>query len=235
MVCSATISAVIAGLTLANAGPVVIATDAPFPAYTYVDDAGTITGYERDIMDQVCQRATLSCTWVDTTFDQLIPGVMAGEFDVVLGGMAVTDDRRRLVDFTEPYHTTDDTEWFIGRPGAPAPEQALTAVQSGTVHDTHLQKSGFRHLSFSTEAEVLRALAEGKVDLAFGPFESRNDIATIITAQGYDYLYSAELPDDGVAMAVCKGNADLLRSLNAALDAMRADGTLTDLENRWFY
>lgn len=234
MPCVGAISALLTGLTLAAAEPIVVATDAPFPAYSYVDATGTITGYERDVMDQVCARNALRCTWVDTTFERLIPGVMAGEFDVALGGMAVTDDRRKQVDFTQAYHTTDDTEWYIGRPDAPAPDRAMIAVQSGTVQHAHLQKNGYRFVSFPTEAEVLATLSEGAADLAFGPFESRDDIARIMTAQGYEFLYSDSLPDDGVAMAVCKGNTDLLASLNTALDAMRADGTLDTLETRWF-
>ncbi len=234
MSCVGTISALATGLVLANSEPVIVATDAPFPAYTYIDETGTISGYERDVMDQVCTRAALTCDWVDTDFVNLIPGVISGEFDVVLGGMAVTGERRRLVDFTVAYHTTDDTEWYIGRPGAPPPAQAMIAVQAGTVHHSHMLQKGYRHQSFATEGEVLAALASGAADLAFGPYESRDDIAAEIDAQGFDYLYSDQLPDDGVAMAVCKGNTSLLDSLNTALDAMRADGTLDDLEHRWF-
>ena len=234
MSCVGTISALVTGLTLANAEPVIVATDAPFPAYTYIDEAGTITGYERDVMDQVCARAALTCTWVDTTFQNLIPGVISGEYDVVLGGMAVTDERRQVVDFTDSYHTTDDTEWYVGRPGAPPPEVAMIAVQSGTVHHSLMRQLGYRFISFPTEAEVLDALASGAADLAFGPYESREDILVKIEAGGFDYLYSTLLADDGVAMAVCKGNTDLLDSLNAALEAMRVDGTLQDLEARWF-
>ena len=234
MSCLATISALVTGLTLAAGEPVVIATDAPFPQYTFVDAAGTITGYERDVMDEVCSRAALRCSWVDTTFDQLIPGVMAGTYDIAIGGVAVTPERRKLVDFTTSYHGSDDTEWFIGRPGAPTPDAAMTAVQAGTVHNQFLAQAAHRHISFSTEAEVFAALASGQADLAFGPFEGRDDIAALIAAQGYDYLYSEVIPDEGVAMAVCKGS-DLLGSLNTALAAMRADGTLDRLEARWFY
>jgi ABC-type amino acid transport substrate-binding protein len=233
MSCAGTIAGALAGLVLASAEPVVVGTDGPFPAYVYVDAAGTITGFERDVMDQVCQRAALDCEWRLANFDKLIPGVVAGEFDVVLGGMAVTDERRLKVDFTVSYHGTNPEEWYIGRPGAPAPSQALTAVQSGTVHESHLRKLGFRHLSFPTEPEVLGALARGAVDLALGPFETRPDIKEYVRANGFDFLYSDIIPDDGVAMAVCKGNP-LLDSLNAALNAMHADGTLAALENRWF-
>lgn len=234
MPCVGTVAGLMTGLVLAASEPVEIATDAPFPAYTYLADDGTITGFERDLMDEVCARAVLDCRWTDVTFDQLIPGVMAGEYDVVLGGIAVTPERRTMVDFTQTYHTTDPDEWYIGRPGAPAPASALVAVQSGTMQEAHLRQMGYRHVSFSTEPEVLAALVEGKVDLALGPFETRADIRDFIARNGFDFLYSETIPDDGVAIAVCKGNGALLAMLNTALDGIRDDGTLASLENRWF-
>jgi polar amino acid transport system substrate-binding protein len=234
MVCAGTIAGLAAGLILAASDPVVIGTDAPFPAYTFVDANGTITGFERDLMDEVCSRARLDCTWELANFDELIPGVISGRFDVVLGGIAVTDERRQLVDFTVPYHSTDPEEWYIGRLGAPAPSRAVIAVQSGTVHEAHLRDLGFRYVSLATEPKVLEALREGTVDLAFGPFQTREDITDFMGQNGIDFLYSDMLPDDGVGMAVCKGNEDLLGALDAALAAMRSDGTLALFETRWF-
>ncbi|MFM7336427.1 MAG: transporter substrate-binding domain-containing protein [Tabrizicola sp.] len=234
MACVGAIAMAMTGLVLASSEPVLVGTDAPFPEYTYVDAAGVITGFERDVMDEVCLRAALRCDWELANFDQLIPGVMSGRFDVVLGGMAVTEERRALVDFTEPYHGTDPNEWYIGRPGSKAPAEALVAVQSGTVQEAHLRQMGYRHVSFPTERQVLQALAQGEVDLALGPFETRQDIRDYVAKNGFDFLYSEVIFDDGVGMAVCKGNASLLDSLNAALDTMRRDGTLANLENRWF-
>mgnify|MGYP001081097242 CR=1 FL=1 len=234
MPCVGAIALAVSGLVLAAFEPVVIGTDAPFPAYTYVDEAGTITGFERDVMDQVCNRAALSCSWELANFDQLIPGVMTGRLDVVLGGIAITDERRALVDFTAPYHGTDPDEWYIGPPGAPEPAAALTAVQSGTVQEAHLRQMGYAHVSFPTEPQVLQALVVGQVDLALGPFETRADIREFVDQNGFDFVYSEMILDDGVGMAVCKGNTELLASLNTALEAMRRDGTLASLEDRWF-
>ncbi|MBA3908849.1 MAG: hypothetical protein C0524_02965 [Rhodobacter sp.] len=234
MSCLGTIAALATGLTFVSAETVVIGTDGPFPTYVLVDEAGTITGFERDVMDEVCSRAALICAWELASFDQLIPGVMSGQFDVVLGGMAVTRERQQLVDFTQPYRATDPEEWYIGRPGAPAPAAALTAVQSGTVHEAHLRGLGHRFVSFSNEADVLEALRIGQVDLALGPYQTRADITDYMSAEGFDFLYSDLIPDGGVAMAVCKGNTGLLDTLNAALDGMRADGTITTIESRWF-
>ena len=47
-----------------------------------------------------------------------------------------------MVDFTAVYHSTDPDEWYIGRPGAPEPLGALTAVQSGTMQEAHLRQHG---------------------------------------------------------------------------------------------
>jgi polar amino acid transport system substrate-binding protein len=234
MSCVGTVAGVMTGLVLAASEPVIIATDAPFPAYTYLEADGTITGFERDLMDEICSRAVLDCRWSDVNFDQLIPGVMAGDYDVVLGGIAVTPERRDMVDFTDTYHTTDPDEWYIGRPGAPEPSAALTAVQSGTMQEAHLRHMGYRHVVFSTEPEVLAALQAGKTDLALGPFETRQEIRDFVAENGFDFLYSEPIPDEGVAMAVCKGNAALLSTLNTALEGVRRDGTLASLETRWF-
>lgn len=234
MACAGTIAGVVTGLILASGDPVVIGTDAPFPAYTYVDAAGVITGFERDLMDEICTRARLDCTWELANFEDLIPGVMTGRFDVVLGGIAVNETRRQLVDFTVSYHTTDPEEWFVGRTGAPDPATATTAVQSGTVHEARLRDLGRRHIAFPTEPEVLEALRSGAVDLAFGPFQSRADILAFMAVHHLDFLYTDMLPDDGVGMAVCKGNDALLVQLNAALAAIGRDGTLALLETRWF-
>ncbi|NJM83244.1 MAG: amino acid ABC transporter substrate-binding protein [Tabrizicola sp.] len=234
MACDAAMSALISGLVLASLEPVTIGTDAPFPAYTFQDEAGTITGFERDVMDEICARAMLDCAWVDANFENLIPGLQTGRFDIVLGGMAITAERRLRVDFTMPYHYADDIEWFVGRPGAPEPEVAMVAVQSGTVHHDHLRQNRYRHRAYATEKEVLDALISGKADLAFGPYEAREDIDALLSANGMDFLYTATVPDEGVAMAVCKGNAALLARLNAALTAMEADGTLDRLETVWF-
>jgi polar amino acid transport system substrate-binding protein len=234
MACAGAIAGLMTGLILASFEPVVIGTEAPFPAYTYVDESGVISGFERDIMDEICQRQALSCSWQLANFDQLIPGVMSGRFDIVLGGMAVTDDRRRLVDFTQSYKNIDSEEWYIGRAGTAAPAQVRIGVQSGTVHEDHARRMGYDFTTYPTEPQVLTALVAGSVDLALGPYNTRLDIEEFVQTNGLDFLYSESIPDDGVAMAVCQGNTDLLDSLNTALDAMRIDGTLDILETRWF-
>lgn len=117
MACTGIIAAMGLALTLASTEPVRFATEAPFPPYSYVDDAGEISGFERDVADEVCARAHLTCVWENVQFDRLLPGVMSGEFDVILGGVAVTPDRMKLVDFTIAYNESSDIDVLYGHQG----------------------------------------------------------------------------------------------------------------------
>lgn len=228
MACTGVIAAAGLALTLAAGDPVVFATEAPFAPYTTVDETGEIGGFEREVGDEVCARARLTCVWQNVQFDRLLPGVMSGEFDVILGGLAVTPERLRLVDFTLAYNESSNIDKLYGRMGAPQPAQARVAVQSGTIQHSHARDAGWNVLPFGSPAEVVDAVVAGKADLAFGAFEAE-------TAGRADImpLYEEEVPDMGTAMAVCRGNEPLLTQLNAALEAMIEDGTIDEITARW--
>ena len=236
MGCFATVSALGAVLTWASGGDdqLTIGVEDAFPPYVMQSADAGLQGFDIDLMTDVCSRAQFSCKWQTTTFDQLIPGVRDGRFDVVLGGMAITQERLALVDFTIPYLMSDDLEWYVGLPGASRPEAARIAVQSGTLHETYLRSEGLNLQTYPTEEVALQAVADGRADLAFGPFETRNDLAALMDANGMQLLYSVNVPNLGTGIALCKGNADLLTRLNGVLDVMIEDGTLHDLELRWF-
>lgn len=228
MACLGTLAAMGLSLSLAANDPIRIGTEAPFYPYTLIDETGQITGFEREIADEVCLRAELACAWQSVQFDQLIPGVMTGKFDIVLGGMAVTPDRMRLVDFSIPYEVAQETHSFYGRPGAPDPETARIGVQSGTIHDSHARAKGWKVQAFGTGADVIAALDAGKIDLAFGALTNETQGRADLSP-----LFDQDIPDLGTAMAVCQGNDRLLTKINTALEAMQADGTIDEITERW--
>lgn len=232
MGCVGAIAAAGASLMLAAAEPVVIGTEVPFPPYTQYDAAGGIVGLDRDIGDEACRRAALRCDWVAARFDELLPGVMSGQFDIAMAGIAVTPGRMQMVSFTQPYEESGGAVTFLGRRGAPAPDQARIGVQSGTIHEDHLRATGRTPRSYGTEGEVLDALEAGEIDLAFGSFNDAR-VGQMVESAGIEWLWSEEVPDLGTAMAVCKGNDALLRQLDAALAAMLADGTIDEIAGRW--
>lgn len=236
MSCIATISGIFATVWLASTGDdrmLLIGTEDTFPPYILRDGAGTLSGFDYDVMSEICTRTRHDCQWEIAPFGELIPGVAEGRFDVVLGGMAITPERRAVVDMSIPYTYGNSLEWFVGFPDAPPPETARIAVESGTMHETWLRQQKLDFQSYTSEPLVLDAVARGEADLALGPFSTREDLDPLIAGQGLTYVYSQEIPDEGTGIAVCKGNA-LKAEIDSAIQAMEADGTLDKMHDHWF-
>lgn len=235
MSCFASLSSLGAAVFLAAAGdePLVIGTDESFPPYVMMQEGGGLEGFDIDVMTEICARTKHECRWETATFDELIPGVVSGRFDAVIGGIAVTPERREMVDFTEPYANGNEQEWFVGFADAPPPEGADIAVQSGTIHEAWLRAGGYTARSFTTEAQALQSVATGDSDLALGPFHDRPDLAALIDGAGFSYLYPVEIPDEGTGIVLCKGS-DLKPGFDAAIAEMWADGTIDMFDQRWF-
>ena len=236
MACTGVISGLVSALTLASAsapGTTVIGTEADFAPYIFRDAGGQLAGFDHDVGQEVCRRARLDCAWEVAAFDQLIPGVMAGRFDVAISGIAVTPERDRLIDYTRPYAEADGDDYFVGLPGAPAVAQARIGVQSGTIHEAHLRQTGRRARPYRSEADLFDALLGGAVDLAYGPFGG-SDRDSFLADHGLSRLAQETVASGGVAMVVCAGNDGLREKLDAALAAMQNDGTIETLSDLWF-
>jgi polar amino acid transport system substrate-binding protein len=211
-----------------------VGTEGDYPPFNFIDETGEVAGLERDMMDEICSREGLVCEWQVAKFDELMPGVASGRFDVIVAGISVTEERRALVDFTKSYVHDDSESWYLGWPDAPAPADALIAVQSGTVYEEHVRNAGYDYISLVSDNLVLQALLTARAELALGAFVITDDMGIILTANEIDYLYSETIPDDGIAMAVRRGNTELLDRLNAGFTAISADGTYEEIQSRWF-
>jgi octopine/nopaline transport system substrate-binding protein len=82
---------------------VTIATEGTYPPWTFSNPQGGVQGFEVDLANDVCRRLSLKCEFVVQNFQGFIPGLVAGKFDVVLSALSVTEERKKVVDFTRPY------------------------------------------------------------------------------------------------------------------------------------
>jgi octopine/nopaline transport system substrate-binding protein len=80
-----------------------IATEGTYPPWTFSNPQGGVQGFEVDLANDVCQRLSLKCEFVVQAFQEFIPGLNAGKFDVVLSALSITEERKKIVDFTRPY------------------------------------------------------------------------------------------------------------------------------------
>ena len=82
---------------------VVIGMEGAYEPWNLTDSSGKIVGFEPDLVMDLCKRAQLECKIIAQDWDGMIPGLKAGKFDVIMDGMSITDERKKEIDFTEPY------------------------------------------------------------------------------------------------------------------------------------
>ncbi len=115
------------GLTLTGAvakdwKTVVIGMEGAYDPYNLTDPSGKIVGFEPDLVMDLCARMKVECKIIAQDWDGMIPGLNAGKFDVIMDGMSITDERKKQIDFTEPYAAVPAA--FADREGEPARQAA---------------------------------------------------------------------------------------------------------------
>ena len=78
-------------------------TEGAYPPYNFINDAGDVDGFERELGDELCARAKLNCEWVTNEWDSIIPNLVSSNYDTIIAGMSITDERDEVIDFTQNY------------------------------------------------------------------------------------------------------------------------------------
>lgn len=215
----------------AVAEPLRIGGTLDYPPYLWIDEQGDYNGLDADILERICAR--YDCEIVSITVPELIPSLMSGEIDAVIGGIGNLPSRELLVDFTCPYDpVSSNTGIFVGPPDAPPAREALIGVNEGTVHAITLAEDGFKIRGYPDNLSGVRAVQEGEVDLYFGSSDPI-DLAQRQLGTRFTVRETHPLPPLGAAIAVAEGNAELLTSLNAILADMSRSGELEAAQAYW--
>ena len=94
--------AFVAGAAYADSHSVVrLGTEGAYPPWNFINDAGEVDGFERELGDELCTRAELTCEWVTNEWDSIIPNLVSGNYDAIIAGMSITAERDEVIDFTQ--------------------------------------------------------------------------------------------------------------------------------------
>jgi arginine transport system substrate-binding protein len=224
----------------------VFATEATYPPFESINNKGEIVGFDIEIIDAICKHSKLDCRFVNQPWDSLIPGLELGKFDMIFGAMNITDERRKKVDFTQPYYTSSGA--FVAAkavqltPDIKSLKDKTIGVQGSTTYDYYLQSSYGKLVHINRYGSIQDAfldLQAGRVDAVFG--DTPIMLTWVNTPTNKDTFAVAGDPvkDDkffnqGYGFAVKKGNSELLNQLNSGLAAIKADGTYQQISQKFF-
>ncbi|GLQ55927.1 substrate-binding periplasmic protein [Devosia nitrariae] len=203
-------------------------------------------GLEYDLFNEIAKRLNAQVDWELASWDVMIQAVRDGQFDVGMDGITINAEREEQIDFSDPYLTSQqlmlvraDEERFSDAQSFASDDQLLVGAQAGTtnfyvaVYDMlDGDEANPRIKLFDTFGASVQALASGDVDTVLMDQTSANGY--IGANPGAFKVVGEALGTEEFGFIFTPGS-DLVEPVNAAIAAIKADGTLAALEEKWFY
>ncbi|MCB1332694.1 MAG: transporter substrate-binding domain-containing protein [Roseivivax sp.] len=225
---------------------VVVVTENAYPPLQFVDPAsGKAIGWEYDAMAEIAKRLNITVSYENTSWDAMIPAVSEGQYDMGMTGITIREDRAQVVDFSDPYMRSEmvmlvrgDEERFTDAASFAENPDLLMAAQPGTtpfyvgVYEVlDGNEANPRIKLFETFGAGVQALKTGDVDLVLTDGTAGNGY--VAASDGGLKIVGDKLGTEDFGFIFPKGS-DLVEPMNAAIAAMKADGTLDALNKTWF-
>lgn len=242
---SAATFAISLGAAQAQDLKLVIGTEGAYPPFNNLTADGKLEGFDIDIANALCAEMKAECTFVTQDWDGIIPALQAGKFDAIVASMSITEERAEKVDFTDKYYNTP--------PAVVAPKDTdikgvtredlagkVIGVGTSTIHFNYADQT-----YKDSEIKAYPTSQEFMLDLANGRLDAISDDISVLeewlkTPDGQCCkIVGAITPVKGIhgpgaGIAVRKGETDLLNKFNAAIAAIRANGTYKQINDKYF-
>jgi arginine/ornithine transport system substrate-binding protein len=216
-----------------------------YPPFSEIGADGKLKGFDIDIANALCEQMKAQCTMVKLDFDGLIPSLQAKKIDAVIASMSITEERQKLVDFTDKYYRTPAR--FVARKNSGLTVSATglkgkrVGVQRTTVHDTFATEM-FKEseiVRYASQDNVFVDLVAGKLDGALVDWIAAS-AGFLKTPAAKEFGFLGPVFIDfkyfgvGAGIAIRKGESALRNDFNAAIKAIRANGTYKKIQDRYF-
>ena len=225
---------------------IVVVTENAYPPLQFVDPkTGEQIGWEYDAMNEIAKRLNAKVEYQNTSWDAMIQAVSDGQYQIGMTGITIKDDRKEKVDFSDPYMRSEqfmlvrgDETRFTDAKSFGAFSDGLVGAQAGTtpfytavysVLDG--DEANPRIKLFETFGATVQALKTGDVDMVLTDCTAGKGY--VDASGGGLKLVVGPLGTEDFGFIFPKGS-DLVAPVNAAIAAMKADGTIEALNKKWF-
>ena len=227
--------------TTVEAGKLHMSTNAEFPPYEMLDDAGNPIGIDVEVAAAIADKLGLELVVNDMGFDAALLAVQNGQSDIAMAGITVSEDRLAKMDFTDSYAT--GVQVVIVKEGSDVTMdnlgEKMIGTQMGTTGYIYASDTpdnggyGEDHvIGYETGAVAVQALVSGQVDAVIIDNLPAQSYVEANAAAGLTILEGTWVEED-YAIALQKGNTELMAAVNGALNELKADGTFQGIVDKY--
>lgn len=228
-----------------EAGKIVVGTSADYAPFEYVDETGTMMGFDVELMTEIAKRMGVTLEWSDMPFDSLIAAVQGGKIDASIASFNYDEERDKSVDFTEAYYTSEDAYVVLDsfKDEIAKPEDIAKykiGAQSGTTQDgwitDNLVGAGLLdEANYSRYERVDQAaldLQAGRIEVLMAEYLPAQ--AIVSKYGGMKIIYHGILSTGPLNIVVPEGDAALAGEMNRIIKELKDEGFIDTLAVKYF-
>ena len=227
--------------------PIRIASEGARPPYNFLDEKGQLAGFDIDLGRALCDKLARPCEFITQDWDGLIPELLANHYDAVMAALGINDERRADIAFSNPYVQTplvglvrkDDARFqSLDNLNTEGVTLGIDQASNGQAYlESHLAKTEAK--AFGSFEDAMLDLSQNRIDGVLGDADT---VADFLANRGEAVCcrvlavlpYDAEVQGEGIAIGLRKEDEGLRADLNAALVALKQDGTFAMIAKRYF-
>jgi polar amino acid transport system substrate-binding protein len=208
-----------------------VATDATFPPFEYSEN-GKRTGFDIELIEAIAKVLNRKVEWTDIDFKGLIPGLVAKRFDVAASAIYITDERRKVVDFTDPYYPgglvimTKKGDNSIKGPEDLKGKKVTVQVGTKSVNFLKEHYPAAQPVEVEKNQQMFELVEIGRADAAV---TGKPAAKVYARTKGTLQVVDKPLTVEEYGYALRKDEPELTRQFNEALKKLKADGTYDKL------
>ena len=227
----------------ASAEKIKIGTEGAYPPFNSLTADGKLEGFDIDIANALCAQMKAECEFVVQDWDGIIPALQAGKFDAIVASMSITEERKKQVAFTNKYYTTPlavvalkDSDLTSTEPAAMAGK--TVGAQASTTQSIYAQDfytpAGADVKQYPTQEEAVQDMLNGRLDAIISDKFVLTDWMKTASNDCCKLVGDVAGTETETGIAVRLDDNALREKLNAAIDAIVADGTYKKIQAKYF-